>query len=58
MASECRCCGEVGPAIGKLVFDGSIETTDCTTEHGGHEAITHEEVLKLTGSMLRDKNGR
>ena len=58
VANECRCCSEVGPAVGKLGFDGSIETISCITKHGGYKAITHEEMLKLTGPMLRDKNGR
>ena len=56
MANECRCCSEVGPKVGKLGFDA--ETISCITKHGGYKAIMHEEVLKLTGPMLRDKNGR
>ena len=50
MAGECCCCGEVGPAFGKPGFERSIETIRCI-----RPSCTN---LKLTGSMLRDKNER
>ena len=51
MTSECCCCGEVLPAFGKPAgFDRSIETIRCIRPSRTN--------LKLTGPMLRDKNGR
>ena len=50
VASECCCCGEVGTAFGKPGFDRIIKTSRCI-----RPSCTN---LKLTGPMLRDKNGR
>lgn len=55
---EFRCCHEVTTAIGKLVFDGSIESISCVTEHEDYAALTNRTVLKQVAPLLRDKNGR
>ena len=47
VASDCCCCGEVGPAFGKPGFDRSIETIRCIRPSRTN--------LKLTGSMLSYK---
>ena len=55
---EFRCCHEVGEAIGKLVFDGTIEKIKCITQHEDYKAHTNESVLLDVAPLLRDKNGR
>ncbi|CAH1242315.1 Hypp6571 [Branchiostoma lanceolatum] len=57
-AREYRCCWEVGPAIGKLQFDGSIEHTRCVTQHQDYIDLTKRVVLEQVGPLLRDKQGR
>ena len=55
---EYRCCREVGPALHKLVFDGSIEKISCVTLHEEYIAMTHPAVLENVGPLLKDKEGR
>ena len=57
-AREYRCCCEVPAAIGKLVFDGSIDRNKCVTQHEDYEAMTQKVVLTHVGPLLKDKNGR
>ena len=53
---EFRHCHKVANAIGKLVFDGSIETIRCITEHEDYGALTNRTVLLQVAPLLRDKN--
>ncbi|KXJ08929.1 uncharacterized protein LOC110248089 [Exaiptasia diaphana] len=55
---EFRCCHEVRPAIGLMVFDGSIERHRCVTQHDDFEALVNKTVLNLAGPLFRDRNGR
>lgn len=55
---EYRCCREVLPAVGRLIFDGSIERIHCVTDHEEYIPLTHVAVLKQAGPLLKDKNGR
>ena len=57
-ALEFRCCHEVTNAIGKLVFDGSIENISCITEHEDYAALTNRTVLLQVAPLLSDKQGR
>ena len=57
-ALEYRCCHEVAEALGKLVFDASIERISCVTLHEDFEALINETVLRQVGPMLKDKQGQ
>jgi hypothetical protein len=57
-ALEFRCCHEVVEALGKLMFDGSIEQMSCVTLHTDFEASTNKTALSLVGPMLKDQQGR
>lgn len=57
-ALEFRCCHEITNAIGKLVFDGSIERVSCITQHEDYEALINKTVLLQVAPLLRDQNGR
>ena len=57
-ALEFRCCREVGEALGKLTFDGSIERISCVTQHEDYIAHSNMVVLRNVGPLLKDKNGR
>ena len=57
-AREFRCCREIGEAMEKLTFDGSIERISCVTLHEDFAALTNETVLVQVGPLLRDKPGR
>lgn len=57
-ALECRCCHEVTNAIGKLVFDGSIDNIKCITEHQDYSALTNKTVLLQAAPLLKDQYGR
>lgn len=50
---EFRCCHEVINAIGKLVFDGSIENIKCITQHEDFSALINPTVLMQVGPLLR-----
>lgn len=52
-AMEFRCCHEVINAIGKLVFDGSIENIKCITQHEDFSALINPTVLMQVGPLLR-----
>ena len=56
-ALEYRCCHEVTNAIGKLVFDGSIETITCISQHSDYIALTNKTVLLQVAPLLRDEKG-
>ena len=59
-ALEFRCCHEVTNSIGKLVFDGSIETIKLygITEHEDYAALTNRTVLLQVAPLLSDIQGR
>jgi len=57
-AREYRCCMEVHPVVGILLFDGSIEHVSCITEHEDYPAMTNTAVLKQVAPFLRDKSGK
>ena len=57
-ALEFRCCCEVTNARRQLVFDGSIETISCITQHEDYSALTNRTVLLQVAPLLRDQNGR
>lgn len=57
-ALEYRCCKEIGPALQKMTFDGSIEKISCITQHAKFGPLVHEAVLENVGPLLRDRNGR
>ncbi|XP_068737892.1 uncharacterized protein [Montipora capricornis] len=57
-ALEFRCCREVTNARRQLVFDGSIETISCITQHEDYSALTNRTVLLQVAPLLRDQNGR
>ena len=57
-ALEFRCCREIEQAVGKLMFDGSIERISCITQHEDYRALTHRAVLVQVGPLLKDRNGR
>lgn len=57
-AREFRCCWEVNEALGKLQFDGSIETISCTTDHEGFRAMTNAAVLLQVGPLLKTRGGK
>ena len=57
-ALEFRCCREVTNAKRQLVFDGSIETISCITQHEDYSALTNRTVLLQVAPLLRDQNGR
>ena len=54
-ALEYRCCKEVVDALGKLVFDGSIEKIKCITEHDDYEAMSNHAVLRQVGPLLKQR---
>ena len=57
-ALEFRCCREVTNARRQLVFDGSIETISCITQHEDYSALTNRTVLLKVAPLLRDQHGR
>ncbi|XP_074608758.1 uncharacterized protein LOC141863197 [Acropora palmata] len=57
-ALEFRCCREVTNAKRQLVFDGSIETISCITQHEDYIALTNRTVLLQVAPLLHDQNGR
>ncbi len=46
-ALEYRCCREVICAIGKSIFDGSIERITCIIQHEDYIAMSNEAVLSI-----------
>ena len=50
---EFRCCHEVTNAIGKLVFDGSIDNIKCITQHEDFSALINTTVVKQVAPLLR-----
>ncbi|XP_028516201.1 uncharacterized protein LOC114575475 [Exaiptasia diaphana] len=57
-AREFRCCQEVKPVLGKLVFDGTADQIRCVCDHPDFAHITYRAVLLLSGPLLRGKDGR
>ncbi|KAK2571536.1 hypothetical protein P5673_004142 [Acropora cervicornis] len=57
-ALEFRFCREVTNAKRQLVFDGSIETISCITQHEDYIALTNRTVLLQVAPLLHDQNGR
>ena len=57
-AREFRCCREVDSAVGKLMFDFSIERFSCVTQHPDYLALTNSTVLKQVAPLLKDKSGK
>ena len=57
-ALEYRCCREVLCAIGKAIFDGSIEQISCITQHEDYEPMVNSAVLTMVGPLLRGSDGR
>ncbi|KAK3701249.1 hypothetical protein QZH41_012941 [Actinostola sp. cb2023] len=55
---EYRCCKELRPAVGFMVFDGSIETIQCITQHEDFGPMTNTAVLQHVGPLLKDRSGR
>ncbi|XP_065059440.1 uncharacterized protein LOC135692765 isoform X1 [Rhopilema esculentum] len=57
-ALEYRCCREVHCAIGKAVFDGTIDGITCIIQHRDYNALVNTEVLMMVGPLLKDSQGR
>ena len=57
-ALEFHCCREVTNARRQLVFNGSIETISCITQHEDYSALTNRTVLLQVAPLLRDQHGR
>ena len=57
-ALEFRCCHEIANAVGKLVFDASIEHISCITQHEYYAATTNKTVIEQVAPLFRDENGR
>ena len=56
-ALEFRCCREVVDAVGKLVFDGSIDHIKCITEHEDYVALSNLTVLRQVAPLLKHRDG-
>ena len=57
-AREYRCCHEVTPAYGKVVFNGQFDEIKCVTLHEDYRAFTNKNVLRNVGPLLRTKDGK
>ena len=57
-ALEYRCCREVICAIGKAIFDGSIDQITCITQHEDYNSMINTAVLTMVGPLLRSIDGR
>ena len=57
-ALEYQCCREVLCAIGKAMFDGSIENISCITQHEDYGPMVNSAVLTMVGPLLRGSDGR
>ena len=51
-ALEFRCCHEVTNAIGKLVFDGSIENISCINRARGLRSTNKQNCPVTSGSFI------
>ena len=47
---------EIQEAVGKITFEGL--DIACITEHKDYKAVTNTAVIKQTGPLLKDRNGR
>ena len=47
---------EIQEAVGKITFEGL--DIACITDHEDYKAVTNTAVIKQTGPLLKDRNGR
>ena len=55
---EFHCCREVIDITGKFVFDNSIESMNCITEHEDYSHQTNRSVLSMVAPLRHTKVSR